>query len=155
MNTGIRRKVDDLGRVVIPAGIRRSLSIREGDAVEVHVEGDQVILSKPTDRCVFCGEEEGLETFREKAVCRGCVAGVGVLDDSMRSARAPQPAAAEPSVRGTSDLPPWQLGERGANGRARGDAAGRDGEGSRTGDGDASGTGDGDPGQPPASTTAW
>lgn len=117
-NTGIRRKVDDLGRVVIPAGIRRSLSIREGDAVEVHVEGEQVILSKPTDRCVFCGEEEGLETFREKAVCRGCVAGVGVLDDSMRASRSPEPAVAEPARRDASNLPPWPVGDRRGNGGA-------------------------------------
>lgn len=118
MNTGIRRKVDDLGRVVIPAGIRRSLSIREGDAVEVHVEGDQVILSKPADHCVFCRDDEGLQTFREKAVCRRCVAAVGVLDEDMRSTRAPEPAAAEAPAREPSNLPPWPVGRERDNGGA-------------------------------------
>lgn len=72
MRTGIRRKVDDLGRVVIPAGIRRSVGIREGDAVEFHVEGEQVILAKPIDQCVFCGEAEGVEEFRDRPVCPRC-----------------------------------------------------------------------------------
>lgn len=175
MNTGIRRKVDDLGRVVIPAGIRRSLSIREGDAVEVHVEGDQVILSKPADHCVFCRDEEGLQTFREKAVCRRCVAAVGVLDEGMRSTRAPEPAAAEAPRGEPSDLPPWPVGRERGNGGARrsdpdpaptGDTPRRP---DRPGGGDRpdrqrrderpdrSGAGDrnGPPQEPPASTTAW
>ncbi len=80
MNTGIRRKVDDLGRVVIPAGIRRSLNIREGDALEVHVEGDDVIFCKSADQCVFCGSDEGLQGFRAKLVCRSCIVAVGALN---------------------------------------------------------------------------
>ena len=130
MNTGIRRKVDDLGRVVIPAGIRRSLSIREGDAVEVHVEGDQVILSKPADHCVFCRSEEELQGFREKAVCRSCVAAVGGLDDRMRERPepAPAPAATSPNV---SRLSSWA-----PSAAERGDEDDRRQE-------------------PPASTTAW
>lgn len=91
MKTGIRRKVDDLGRVVIPAGIRRSLNIREGDAMEVHVEGEHVILSKPTDQCVFCRSEQGLRPFRGKNVCRACIAAVGVLEEGVPSAQ-PEPA---------------------------------------------------------------
>lgn len=161
MNTGIRRKVDDLGRVVIPAGIRRSLSIREGDAVEVHVEGDQVILSKPTDQCVFCGEEEGLETFREKALCRGCVAAVGVLDDNMRTTQPPEPAAADPSRREPSTLPPWPVGQpqRGNGGghppadRAPA-ASNRERSSSRPDPSRHERQADDDQG-PPASTTAW
>lgn len=79
--TGIRRKIDDLGRVVIPAGIRRSLDMREGDAVDVSVDGDRVVLAKPTDRCVFCGtEDDPLHTFRSRRVCGACIASVGMLD---------------------------------------------------------------------------
>lgn len=87
MRTGIQRKVDDLGRVVIPAGIRHSLNIREGDALEVHVDGDRVILAKPTDQCVFCGGEEELVGFRGRSVCRPCVAGVGVLGEGIHRAQ--------------------------------------------------------------------
>lgn len=103
-STGIRRKVDDLGRVVIPAGIRRSLNIREGDAVEVAVEGDRVILSKPKDHCVLCGALDHLETYRSKRICRDCVGSISALDDRLRS----RPAADESS--GT--LPPWETPER-------------------------------------------
>lgn len=88
-STGIRRKVDDLGRVVIPAGIRRSLGIREGDQVEVFVDGERVVLAKPTDRCVFCGSDEELRTFRGKMLCRPCVASVAVLDEDLRARPAP------------------------------------------------------------------
>jgi AbrB family transcriptional regulator, transcriptional pleiotropic regulator of transition state genes len=84
-SSGIRRKVDDLGRVVIPASIRRSLGIREGDAVEVSVEGERVVLAKPRESCVFCGrEEEGLRTFRGRLLCRECLGGLGVMDERTR-----------------------------------------------------------------------
>ena len=86
-STGIRRKVDDLGRIVIPAGVRKTLGIREGDAMDVSVEGEKVILAKPQDRCVFCGTDEDLQEFRGKAMCRACVASVGVLDERLRLAR--------------------------------------------------------------------
>ncbi|HEX9890304.1 MAG TPA: AbrB/MazE/SpoVT family DNA-binding domain-containing protein [Nitriliruptorales bacterium] len=113
-STGIRRKVDDLGRVVIPAGIRRSLGIREGDQIEVYVEGDQVILAKPVDRCVFCQAEDDLQPYREKVVCRSCVASVGVLDENLRRRRtqaagtAPRHVQAVPDdARPDQPLPPW------------------------------------------------
>lgn len=85
--TGIRRKVDDLGRIVIPAGIRRSLDINEGDALDVAVDGDKVVLAKPIDRCVFCGGEDELGAFRAKMVCRPCLAGLGVRDGATPAAR--------------------------------------------------------------------
>lgn len=92
MKSGIRRKVDDLGRVVIPAGIRRSLGIREGDALEVSVEGEEVILSKPVDQCVFCHGKEELKTYRGKAICHSCSVALGGLDTNLS-----QPSVAEPA----------------------------------------------------------
>ncbi len=111
MRTGIRRKVDDLGRVVIPAGIRRTLGIREGDALEVHVEGEQVILAKPSDQCVFCGREEDLSQFRKRALCRSCVAGVGVLDERVRDERTQREGDTDrqSGADRRSDLPPWPV----------------------------------------------
>ena len=110
-STGIRRKVDDLGRIVIPAGIRKSLSIREGDAVDVWVDGDRVVLAKPADRCVFCGSDEPpLHAFRDKLVCRPCVASVGVLDGDLRQpATEPGPAAPPTQRERDGDLPSWDL----------------------------------------------
>lgn len=84
-SSGIRRKVDDLGRVVIPAAIRRSLNMTEGDAVEVSVEGERVVLEKPREACVFCGREsETLHHFRARLVCRGCLAALGGVDQQLR-----------------------------------------------------------------------
>lgn len=122
-SSGIRRKIDDLGRVVIPAGIRKSLSIREGDAVDVWVDGDRVVLAKPSDRCVFCGTEEPpLHDYREKRVCRPCVASVSVLDADLRqpaTVEQPEPvahaAAASPPAaprRQNEGLPAWDLPPR-------------------------------------------
>ena len=106
-SSGIQRKVDDLGRIVIPAGIRRSLGIREGDPLDVSVDGEAVVLSKPTDRCVFCGATDDLRRFRSRRVCADCV---GALNDApAREAEAPkeQPApAAEPHRPWTPPLRP-------------------------------------------------
>lgn len=99
-STGIQRKVDDLGRVVIPAGIRRTLEIREGDSVEIHVDGHRVVLEKSVDRCVFCGEADGLQPYRQRLVCQACVAAIGLLDEDLRRRRrsgAPREVAADPA----------------------------------------------------------
>jgi AbrB family transcriptional regulator, transcriptional pleiotropic regulator of transition state genes len=115
-SSGIRRKVDDLGRVVIPASIRRSLGIREGDAVEVSVEGERVVLAKPRESCVFCGrEEQGLKTFRGRLLCRECLGGLGVMDERTRISEQaeqaeqaeapPTPAAAPPPAPAAAPSP--------------------------------------------------
>lgn len=102
-STGIRRKVDDLGRVVIPAGIRRTLGIREGDALEFAVQGDEVILTRPVERCVFCGTEDGpLQTFRSKRLCPGCIGSVAALDGGVPTL---DPPAAVPTPTQVSPLP--------------------------------------------------
>ena len=109
-SSGIRRKVDDLGRVVIPAGMRRTLGIREGDPVEVSVEGERVVLAKPRYACVFCGrEEEDLTGFRGRLVCRDCLASLGSVEERLRATDAaadPEPVA-PPSPRRAADLPDW------------------------------------------------
>ena len=78
--TGIRRKVDDLGRVVIPASMRRSLGIGVGDEVEITIEDDRLVLVKPSERCTFCGSEHELGEFRDKVVCWSCTAALRALD---------------------------------------------------------------------------
>ena len=78
--TGIRRKVDDLGRVVIPASMRRELSIGVGDEVEISVDDGRVVMAKPSERCTFCASEHNLGTFRDKVVCWSCTAALRALD---------------------------------------------------------------------------
>jgi AbrB family transcriptional regulator, transcriptional pleiotropic regulator of transition state genes len=73
-STGIVRKVDELGRVVIPIELRRTLSINEKDALEIYVDSDRIILRKyePTCSCVFCGNADNVTQFRGKNICSDC-----------------------------------------------------------------------------------
>jgi transcriptional pleiotropic regulator of transition state genes len=69
---GIARKVDQLGRIVLPAELRRMFGIREGDLVEISVEGDRIVLAKVEDRCVFCGSHDELREHENKQICGAC-----------------------------------------------------------------------------------
>ena len=72
-SSGVTRKVDQLGRVVLPVELRRTLGLREGDLVEVAVEGTRILLTKVETRCIFCGNGTDLRDFAGKRVCGGCV----------------------------------------------------------------------------------
>ncbi|MZP29262.1 AbrB/MazE/SpoVT family DNA-binding domain-containing protein [Heliobacterium undosum] len=71
-STGIVRKVDELGRVVIPIELRRTLGIDEKDALEIYVDHEKIILKKYEPACVFCGSAVQVQNFRGKIVCREC-----------------------------------------------------------------------------------
>ena len=70
---GIVRKVDELGRIVLPIELRRSLDIAEKDALEIYVDGDQVILKKYQPACVFCGEARDISNYKGKNICSECM----------------------------------------------------------------------------------
>ncbi|MGH8983432.1 MAG: AbrB/MazE/SpoVT family DNA-binding domain-containing protein [Acidimicrobiia bacterium] len=70
------RKVDSLGRVVLPAEMRRVFGIREGDLVDIAVDGASIVLTKVEQRCVFCGDSTALVEYSGKLVCERCVAGL-------------------------------------------------------------------------------
>ena len=70
--TGIVRRVDDLGRIVIPKEIRRTLRIREGDPLEIYTEGNSVILRKHESSCVFCGSNKKVTLYKDKCICDNC-----------------------------------------------------------------------------------
>ena len=72
-STGIIRKVDDLGRIVLPIELRRVLDIAERDELEIFMENDRIILQKYEPTCIFCGSSRGLVTFNGKNVCQDCV----------------------------------------------------------------------------------
>lgn len=72
-STGIIRKVDDLGRIVLPIELRRVLDISERDELEIYMENDRIILQKFEPACIFCGSARGLITFHGKNVCQSCV----------------------------------------------------------------------------------
>ncbi|MBI4730258.1 MAG: AbrB/MazE/SpoVT family DNA-binding domain-containing protein [Acidobacteria bacterium] len=72
--TGVSRKVDDLGRIVLPAELRRSFDIREGDLIEISVKDEHILLAKVRSTCTFCGGSEGLRAYRDRPVCASCLA---------------------------------------------------------------------------------
>ena len=72
-STGIVRKVDELGRIVLPIEMRRTLDIAERDALEIYVEGSSVILKKYKPSCVFCDGTKDVVSFRGKNVCPKCL----------------------------------------------------------------------------------
>lgn len=72
-STGIVRKVDELGRVVIPIELRRTLQIEQRDALEIYVDGERIILKKYEPACVFCGDAANVHHFRGKNICDGCL----------------------------------------------------------------------------------
>ncbi|MEL7564590.1 MAG: AbrB/MazE/SpoVT family DNA-binding domain-containing protein [Dehalobacterium sp.] len=71
-STGIVRKVDELGRVVLPIELRRTLGIDEKDALEIYVDSEKIILKKYEPACIFCGSAEDVQHFKGKNVCREC-----------------------------------------------------------------------------------
>jgi transcriptional pleiotropic regulator of transition state genes len=71
-STGIVRKVDELGRVVIPIELRRTLGIDVKDALEIYVDGANVILKKYEPACIFCGNSNNNSSFMNKNVCEDC-----------------------------------------------------------------------------------
>lgn len=71
--TGMFKRVDELGIIVIPSEIRESFNIQEKDAIEIFVEKDLIILKKYNPNCLFCGETENLVEYKEKIVCKKCI----------------------------------------------------------------------------------
>lgn len=72
-STGIVRKMDDLGRIVIPIELRRHFDIEEKDGLEIFIDNDRIILRKYEPACVFCGDAEEVTRFKEKTVCLKCL----------------------------------------------------------------------------------
>jgi transcriptional pleiotropic regulator of transition state genes len=72
-STGIVRKVDELGRIVLPIELRRTLDIDVKDALEIYVDGDNIVLHKYQPACIFCGNTDGIVDFKGKNVCPECI----------------------------------------------------------------------------------
>ena len=71
--TGIVRKLDELGRIVVPIELRRTLGIGAKDSLEIMVEDDHIVLKKYSPACVFCGDARDVVSFKDKLVCRRCL----------------------------------------------------------------------------------
>ena len=71
---GIVRKVDELGRVVIPIELRRTLGIELKDPLEIYIDGESIIFKKYEPACIFCGNARNMKNFKGKNVCTDCAA---------------------------------------------------------------------------------
>lgn len=72
-STGIVRKVDELGRIVLPIELRRTLDINEKDAIEIYVDGSSIVLKKYEPACVFCGNAKDVTSHKNKNICQQCI----------------------------------------------------------------------------------
>ena len=70
---GIVRKVDELGRIVLPIELRRTLDSAEKDALEIYVEGSAIVLKKYRPSCIFCDSSKDIRTFKGKNICPKCL----------------------------------------------------------------------------------
>lgn len=77
--TGIIRRMDELGRVVIPIEIRNQFNIAEKDPIEIYVDGSSIVLKKFEPNCVFCGNTKNLLTYKDKLICDKCSKKIGDL----------------------------------------------------------------------------
>lgn len=72
-STGIVRRVDELGRIVLPIELRRTMDIAEKDAVEIYVSGSSIILRKFQPCCIFCDAVKNIVEFKGKNICTKCM----------------------------------------------------------------------------------
>jgi transcriptional pleiotropic regulator of transition state genes len=70
---GIVRRIDPLGRIVIPKETRDMHDIKDGDAVEIYVKGDLIVLKKHNPGCILCGECDAVEVLAGKPICHNCI----------------------------------------------------------------------------------
>ena len=71
-STGVVRKLDDLGRIVIPIELRRTMDIGLRDTLEIFVEDDKIILKKYHPACVFCNDARDVP-YKDKLICQRCL----------------------------------------------------------------------------------
>ncbi len=72
-STGIVRRIDELGRIVLPIELRRNFDLAEKDALEIYVDNESIILKKFCRSCVFCNNSEDVMEFKGKNICQECL----------------------------------------------------------------------------------
>ena len=82
-STGDIRKLDKLGRVVIPIELRNKFGIHENDLMEIFVEGDSIVLKKYEPNCIFCGATKKLVSYNDKLVCTKCAEKINKLSENV------------------------------------------------------------------------
>ncbi len=72
-STGIVRRIDSVGRFVLPIELRRTLQIEDSDSLEIFVEDNTIVLKKYQPACIFCGNARNVSTYKGKNVCTDCI----------------------------------------------------------------------------------
>ena len=73
-STGIVRRVDELGRIVIPKELRKVMDIVENeDSLEVYTDGDKIVLGKYSPGCLICKSMKNLRYVKGKRICEECL----------------------------------------------------------------------------------
>ena len=83
-STGIVRRVDELGRIVIPIELRNKLEIAEKDPIEIYVDGSSIVLKKHEDTCVFCGSTKNVVSYKGKLICTKCTQNISNMSDNIQ-----------------------------------------------------------------------
>ena len=83
-STGIVRRVDELGRIVIPIELRNKLKIAEKDPIEIYVDGSSIVLKKYEETCVFCGSNKNVVEYKEKLICTKCAQNISPMSDNIK-----------------------------------------------------------------------
>ena len=78
-STGIIRRVDELGRVVLPIELRNKFNITEKDPMEIYVDGSSIILKKYEPNCIFCGSSKKLIDYQGILICEKCANKISTL----------------------------------------------------------------------------
>ena len=86
-STGIVRKMDELGRVVIPMELRNQFKIVEKDPIEIFVDGSSIILRKHESNCIFCGNTKSLFEYKDKLICSKCAEKISGLQVEIEEAK--------------------------------------------------------------------
>lgn len=82
-STGIVRRVDELGRIVIPIELRNKLKIAVKDPIEIYVDGSSIILKKYEETCVFCGSTKNVVEYKDKLICAKCAHNLSTLAENI------------------------------------------------------------------------
>ena len=83
-STGIIRKVDELGRVVIPIEIRNKFNIVQRDPIEIFTDGSSIILKKFEPNCIFCGSTKNLISYKDKLICPKGASQISTLQEDKK-----------------------------------------------------------------------
>ena len=77
--TGIVRQIDPLGRIVLPKDLRKNIEINTNDPIEFFVHGDNIVLQKYRDKCMFCASTENLVNYESRFICKNCLEHINKL----------------------------------------------------------------------------